>query len=243
MKPDSSPSRSGAALIMTLILVTAITLVVISFFAITRQEATISSATVSRARADLGERAAFEDAGALLRSLTGSDSYLVSSVTKEDSGSGRPTRYTFVSTPDASGVTHSPLFTGGAVKRVNLPDLNQQSTDAVADGPVAPPVVEMEAAVSRGSIETFRLTRLSPDGSVEGESTDPELVYRELDPVAGSPYLTRYTYWIEDLEGYPNIDVVGTWTDQFEDEDGSIARDHTRYGYSSGDSRIGARLR
>jgi len=243
MKPDSSPSRSGAALIMTLILVTAIALVVISFFAITRQEATISSATVSRARADLGERAAFEDAGALLRSLTASDSYLVSSVTKEDPGSGRPTRYTFVSTPDESGVTHSPLFTGSAVKRVNLPDLNQQSTVALADGPVAPPLVEMEGAISRGSIETFRLTRLSPDGSVEGENTAPELVYRELDPVAGSPYLTRYTYWIEDLEGYPNIDVVGTWTDQFEDVDGNIARDHSRYGYSSGDSRIGARLK
>ena len=78
MKRSRPDQRSGAALIMTLILVTAISLLVISYYAITRQEATVSSATVSLARADLGEKAAFAEAGALLRRLTANDRYLVS---------------------------------------------------------------------------------------------------------------------------------------------------------------------
>lgn len=242
MKPASSPLQAGAALVMTLILVTAIALVVISFFSITRQEATISNATVSNTRADLGERAAFEDAGALLRSLTANDHYLVSSVMDEEAGSGRLTRYTFISTPGATEVTHSPLFTGGVKQQLNLPDLNQQSTSGLADVPVAPPEVKMDGSVSRGTIETFRLSRLRADGGVETENTTPDLALREIAPVENSPFLTRYSYWIEDLEGYPNIDVVGTWTDQFEDGSGRIARDYSRYGYSSTDSRIGKRL-
>ncbi len=242
MKPVSSPLQAGAALIMTLILVTAIALVVVSFFAITRQEATISNATVSNTRADLGERAAFEDAGALLRSLTANDHYLVSSVLDDVAGSGRPTRYTFISTPGATEVTHSPLFTGGVEQQLNLPDLNQQTTSGLADGPVAPPEVKMDGSVSRGMIETFRLSRLLADGGVEVENNLPDLAFREIAPVGNSPFITRYSYWIEDLEGYPNIDVVGTWTDQFEDGSGRIARDYSRFGYSSTDSRIGQRL-
>lgn len=242
MKAPLSSSRSGAALILTLILVTAIALVVISYFAITRQEATISSATVSETRADLGERAAFEDAGALLSSLTDNDHFLVTSVMKGLTGSDQPTRYTFVTTPGPTSVVHTPLFTGGTETQVVLPDLNLQATPALADGPVASPEVDMHGPLSRETIETFRLTRLAPDGSVGSENSFPELGYRELTSQGNSPFRTRYTYWIEDLEGYPNVDVVGTWTDQFEDKDGKIARDYSRYGYSSHDSRASLRL-
>lgn len=240
MTPVRTPKRAGAALIITLILVTAIALVVISFFAITRQEAVISSASISRTRADLGEKAAFEDAGARLLSLTANDHYLVTSVEHQETGEDRPARYTFVSTPDASGVTHSALFAGGGEQRLELPDLNAQSTGTLTDGPIGRPAIRFERPESTEGIKSFPLTHLARDGSIREENNSPKSTFRELEPEEPSPFRTRYTYWIEDLEGYPNLDVVGAWTDHFSGNDGKIARDYSRFGYGQFDTRAAA---
>lgn len=231
--------RSGAALIMTLILVTAISLLVISYFAITRQEATVSSATVSIARADLGEKAALAEAGAILRRLTANDHYLVSVVTRPD-GEGLPTRYTYLSTPDADGVTHTALFSGGGERRADLPDLNAMGTAALIDNPAGLPEYRLDGGIAEKAIRTYPLTYLNEDGTTTEEGRFPAIAFRELEPDADSPYRTRYAYWIEDLEGYPNLDAVGAWTDQYQSTGGKVARDPIRFGYGPFDSRRAA---
>jgi len=236
MKRNRQDHRSGAALILTLILVTAIALIVVSYFAITRQEATVSSTTVARARAELGEKAAFEEAGAILRRLTSNDHYLVNVVTRPN-GDGLPTRYTYLSTPDADGVTHAALFSGGGERRADLPNLDALSTDALTDAPVASPVYSVEGEAVEKGIRTFPLIHLTEAGGTEEENRFPEVAFRELEVASDSPYRTRYAYWIEDLEGYPNVDVVGAWTDQYATPGGKVARDPVRYGYGSFDSR------
>ncbi len=236
MKKPSPDECSGAALLLTLILVTAIALIVVSYFAITRQEATVSSSTVALARADLGEKAALAEAGALLRRLTANDHYLVSVVTRPD-GDGLPTRYTYLSTPAADGVTHAALFSGGGESRADLPDLNELMTDALMDAPVAPPEYRVEGEVVEKGIRTYPLTHLTEAGATQQENRYPEVAFRELAARQDSPSRTRYAYWIEDLEGYPNLDAVGAWTDHYRGEGGEVARDPIRYGYSSYDSR------
>lgn len=236
MKRSRPDQRSGAALIMTLILVTAIAMLVISYYAITRQEATVSSATVSLARADLGEKAAFAEAGALLRRLTANDRYLVSVVTRSG-GDGQPMRHTYVSTPDANGVTHTALFSGGGEKRVNLPNLDALETAALIEAPVAAPEYALEGDVAEKAIHTYPLTHLTEAGATVKENRFPAVAFRELEAAGDSPFRTRYAYWIEDLEGYPNPDAVGAWTDQHETADGKVARDPIRYGYGPFDSR------
>ena len=236
MKRSRPDQRSGAALIMTLILVTAIAMLVISYYAITRQEATVSSATVSLARADLGGKAAFAEAGALLRRLTANDRYLVSVVT-HPGGDGQPMRHTYVSTPDVNGVTHTALFSGGDEKRVNLPNLDALETAALIEAPVAAPEYALEGDVAEKAIHTYPLTHLTEAGATVKENRFPSVAYRELDSAGDSPFRTRYAYWIEDLEGYPNPDAVGAWTDQHETANGKVARDPIRYGYGPFDSR------
>ena len=236
MKRSRPDQRSGAALIMTLILVTAISLLVISYYAITRQEATVSSATVSLARADLGEKAAFAEAGALLRRLTANDRYLVSVVTRPG-GDGKPTRYTYLSTPDGDGVTHAALFSGGGERRGSLPNLDSRDTTALLDAPVAPPEDVLEGEAAEKAIRTFPLTHLTGSGNTVEENRYPAVAFQDLGDPGDSPYRTRYAYWIEDLEGYPNLDVVGAWTDHYRSADGELARDPIRYGYGPFDSR------
>ena len=237
MKAPFPGSRSGAVLVITLILVTAIALLVVSYFSLTRQEATISSAVVSDTRAELGERAAFEEAGSLLRSLTGNDEYLVSAILERESPDKSPTRYTYVSTPNASGVVHTPLFAGGLEKRVDLPNISEKPTPDLADGAVGAPEFALDGTGRSGFLQTFLLSHLSSANDLESENRKPTLGYREIEPTGSSPFRIRYTYWMEDLEGYPNSDVVGTWTDHFDDGSGNLARDFVRLGYSRTDSR------
>lgn len=239
MRRTRQEHPSGAALILTLILVTAISLIVISYFAVTRQATIVSNATVSRTRADLGEKAALEEAAALLRRLTSNDHYLVSVVTRPD-GDGKPTRYSYVSTPRIDGVTHSALFSGGGERENKLPDLDQLGTDALIDLPAARPLYHIEGKIAEKRIRTYPLSHLDENGAIIEEGRFPEVAFRELEPAAASPYRTRYSYWIEDLEGYPNVDVIGVWTDQYEGPHGGMARDWTHYGYSSFDSRRAA---
>ncbi len=236
MKRSSPDERSGAALIMTLVLVTAISLLVINYYAITRQEATVSSATVSLARADLGEKAAFAEAGALLRRLTANDRYLVSVATRPG-GDGQLIRHTYVSTPDANGVTHTALFSGGGERRAGLPNLDALETAALVGNSVAAPGYAIEGETTDKTIRTFPLTHLTEAGTTLKENRFPPVAFRELEAANNSPYRTRYAYWIEDLEGYPNLDAVGAWTDQCETDGGEVARDPIRYGYSLHDSR------
>lgn len=228
--PDAMSAVSGAALLMTLFLVAAITLIVVSYLAVARQEVSVSGAVVSDTRARLGQEAAFAEAGALLEALTTGDGYLVTLATRRE-GAGGPERYTYISTPHPEGITHVPLFAGGEIVEASLPNLDALSTPVLADAPVARPEIRLRGETRTDLIELPPLTGLDEQGRLEMGATRPALGVVELPPVADLPYRTRYTYWIEDLEGYPDPATSGAWTGDAD----SAAMVH---GHAAGDSRV-----
>lgn len=205
-RDKSERNTRGAALVLTLVLVTVIALIVVSLFALSRQESSLSSAAASSVRADLGEKAAFAEASARLAALTADDAYLV---TLARHGSGVGSRYTFVTTPDGQGITHRPLFAGGEEKSVPLPNFDATTTASLADAAIAAPSVTFVGETRTDAIHLPRLTGLHASGESYEEHSLPELGFVELPADPSSPWRTRYTYWIEDLEGYPNLDLVG----------------------------------
>lgn len=231
MKPRPSLQKRGAALILTLVLVTVIALVVVSLFAITRQETTLSGAATASVRADLGEEAAFAEASAKLAELTANDAYLVT-LTQHGSGAGGASRYTFISTPAADGIIHHPLFAGGEEQRAALPDFDGTSTATLADTAIAAPTVSFAGETRNDAIRLPRLSGLDDSGNVVAENPRPEVGFVELPSDEASPWRTRYTYWIEDLEGYPNLDVVGAQAAPHPDA-------AIRPGYAAHDRRVG----
>lgn len=228
-QPAESPRR-GAALIVTLILVTAIALVVVSYFAIARQEVSLSGADLARTRASFGEKAAFAEATARLRRLTANDGYFVTIARTGSGGAKGPSRYTFVTIVDSDGVTHTPLFAGGRETAESLPAFNEIETTALANEAVAAPPVAFEEETRDDLIKLPRLTGLDTDGKLEEENARPPLGVVELPASDETPWRTRYTYWVEDLEGYPNLDLVGARIGG----DGDAA---VRFGYAAHDSR------
>lgn len=226
------PATSGAALLVILVFVAAITLVVVSLFAVTRQELTLSGAAATAVRADLAEEAAFAEAGALLRALTANDRYLVT-LASRDSDTVGPSRYTFVSTPSAEGIVHTPLFAGGLEQRGDLPDLGAVPTAELAESARIAPSVAFAGPTRSDAILLPRLTGVGEGGSPIEENPRPALGFVEMPVSPGTPWRSRYTYWIEDLEGYPNLDLVNA-------RHSSHPETALRLGYGPRDSRLSA---
>ncbi len=225
-------AHSGAALLVVLVLVASITLIAVSLFAVARQEASLGSAIASTVRADFAEEAAFAEAGALLRTLTANDRYLVA-LAFRDGGAAGPARYTFVSTPDAGGIVHTPLFAGGLEQREELPDLDATSSSDLADAALIAPSVAFAGPTRDDAIRLPRLTGLGKGGKLVEENPRPALGFVEMPIPSGTPWRSRYTYWIEDLEGYPNLDLVNA-------RHSPHAEAAIRLGYGPQDSRLSA---
>lgn len=230
--------QKGAALLTTLIILSAISLIVISFLALSRHEATVSDLQVDDLRAELAVEAAFADAKALLIEHTKSDDYVVTAITQSDPGTGRPTRYTFLSQPSEETIEHIPLFAGGRTQQVATPLLNQASTASLANGSPNAPVLAFEPDLPESEdIRTFALTHLV-NGEPVQENTRPATRLITPEPEPNGEKRIRYTYWIEDLEGLPNLDAIGSWTDDFDAGDTEfLAANQIRFGYSENDAR------
>lgn len=240
MRRHQHSKASGAALLITLVLVSAIAMIVVSLYTISKNEAQVSGSRIADTRSHLAERAAFEDAKNLILTLTADDDYLVTSVMHRFPGEptdSAGTRYTFITSPAANSLTHTPLFSGGDEEVTSLPDFDTTETAILADGPIAAPVVKISNAKTSEAIEAYGLVHLSADGEMIPENRYPRTVFQEITPGPDDKFLQRYTWWVEDLEGYPNIDAVGGWTDHHEDPGGRLALDFIRPGYSSHDER------
>jgi len=240
---ESRPREEGAALITTLVLVTAIALIVIGVFSVSRQEVEITGSALSKTRANLAEQAAFEDAASLLRSITRGDQYFVTVATE---GSGPDlTRFHFISQPQTNSLVHVPLFAGGEIDSVSMPDLDSRPTEMLAATPIGRPVIKFGNREAEKRLKLPRLTHLSVDGSTFQENQFPTTGFIDLEPPppgsagtrSSGPGL-RYTYWIEDLEGLPNLDTVAASTNHHLSADGEPLPDFFRGGYSEFDSRI-----
>ncbi len=229
----SPSSRSGVALLLTLILVSALALIVIFLLSLSRNEVEITRPISASVRAKLAEEAAFATALARLSPLVANDDYFVTMVRGGTGASGKD-RYTFLTTPSHETLTHTPLFAGGNTQTSAMPNFDAIETSALADQSLAAPVVEFLGSTRRDLIELPPLSELDAQGSVITELSTPELGIEELSPPSDShsPWGARFTYWIEDLEGYPNRDAVSITANE-----ASTAAIMT--GYRARDSRVG----
>jgi len=236
---------AGVALVIVLVILSAIAVVVVSYLALIRHETQLSGYELESLRADLAAQAAFADAESLLLSQTGDDHYLVSaqavpSGVRSEDGDEMPWRYAFVTHPSATQLRHVPLFSGGERRQSLMPEVSKLETQALAAGPVSPPVVSFREGIEMtDAIETFGLSHLIDERWV-AENREVPVGLIEVPP--GDPddkFRTRYAYWIEDLQAYPNLDVGGLWTDHYGsgNEEGSRTHDQIRLGYGRTDNR------
>jgi len=240
-----SRSTAGAALIIVLVIISAIAVVVVSYLALIRHETQLSGYELEGLRADLAAKAALEDAKNLLLSQTGDDHYLISSLSKpsglrSEDGDEMPWRYTFASQPSAEKLLHVPLFSGGERQQMAMPEVSAAETQALVAGPISPPVANFRSGIeTTNAIETFGLSHLV-DGRWVAENREVPVGLIEVPPTnSDDKFRTRYAYWIEDLQGYPNLDVGGLWTDHYESEsdEGERSYDQIRLGYGVHDKR------
>ncbi|MDF1659934.1 MAG: hypothetical protein P1U58_20130 [Verrucomicrobiales bacterium] len=230
-------AQCGAALITTLVIVSAIALIVVGVFSVSRQEAITTGSILSKTRAKLASEAAIADAVSLLRSLTANDHYVVTTATE---GSGTDlTRFYFISQPYSEDLLHIPLFSGGAVHEAEMPKMTG-SLAAISDE--APSIQWASRRDADNRISLSPLTQLSANGVPFEENPLPKIGFIELDTSISNPggrakeIRSRYAYWIEDLEGFPSLDVAEAPTPHFPASDSGI-EDQSRGGYSRFDSR------
>lgn len=237
----SSSSGRGAALLVTLVLVSALALVVVFLFSLAREKTALVAPMEATVRVELGEEAAFAAALARLRSHVDSDEYFVTMVRGVEAGESdaAEARYTFLSIPDVDKITHVPLFSGGKVQTKALPDWNAIPTHDLADqSPSSPQVVfenESESSDSGPSLANWiqlpPLEGLAPQDQLLAENSRPLVGIEHLPAPSesSSPWRVRYVYWVEDMEGYPNADMVSVATEE---------HPASWLGYREGDSRI-----
>jgi hypothetical protein len=227
----------GVALITTLMLLSAIAILVVAFFALARTEMTTSANYVDRYQAELAAQSAFEEAKNVLLRNTMNDEYLVTSIhynSGDEDYYEKPirSRYIYISQPDGSGIEHIPLFAGGVKQRTADPTKRTGSDRR--------PKFELDPGLEQaeGVIENMWLHAIDDDGNVMPVESRPYTGYLEPEEQDADGKRIRYTYWMEDLQGYANIEVIGAWTDHHKHNSNRYTRDSIRLGYGAYDERI-----
>ncbi|MEM7147506.1 MAG: hypothetical protein AAF591_20490, partial [Verrucomicrobiota bacterium] len=230
--------EGGVALISTLMLLSAIAVLVVAFFALARMEVRTSAHFVDSFQADLAAQSAFEEAKNVLLRNTMNDEYVVTMVRPPAAeldddyyGNRINSRYLFISKPDGSGVEHVPLFAGG---------VRQRSDSASASSAVRRrPGYELDGGVdvAEAVIENLWLNSINDEGNVMPVESRPYTGYLEPEEQDPNGERVRYSYWIEDMQGYPNIEVSGGWTDHHKHNNNRYTRDALRLGYGPFDER------
>ncbi len=228
-------SQRGAAIVLTLVFIAGIAVIAISLLSISSQQARNSGYRAQAVRAELATDAAFEAAKNLLLGQTANDSYLVTTMFESDWSAEPPSRYTFLSRPGRDEIRHLPLFShaDGDLQTVAYPpDIHLHPLDGDGKSALAPTVT----AFSNEAVRPFQLpplTHLHPEtGELVREDPRPLVDLLEMSNPDGD-HLIQYAFWIEDLQGYPNLDVIGIPSSS--SDDGHAIR---WGGYSRGDARI-----
>ncbi len=215
MKAPGCTSR-GAALVLALIFITGIAILTMSALSLSRNEAKNAALDADASRVEIAVTAGFEEAKSLLlRSVAGDqvsssfrgDDYLVTAVREKGKTAETSARYTYILRPDGNSYRAIPLFSGGKEESFAIND----GQDPFLAPPLRPSVGWESESQPQEIIQLPPLTDLTPDGSCVKERNRPRTAWRSLQSSPGQSAAReeRYTYWIEDLQGYPDISVVG----------------------------------
>jgi hypothetical protein len=205
----------GAALILALIFIAAIAILTMSTLSLSRNQVKLASTNADASRIEIAVNAGFEEAKNLLLDAAGGDAspqsfrgddYLVTAVREKGKDATQSARYTYILRPEGSAYRAIPLFAGGKEQSLQI----GTGADPLLEPPLRPDVDWEAGAAPEELIELRPLTDLLPSGPAK-ESNHPKTVWRKIEP-APNPRATReerYTYWVEDLQGYPDIASVG----------------------------------
>lgn len=202
--------QEGAALIIVLVIISVVASLIVSLLTMTRHEVKVSNYQLKATEARLAAKAGFQDACGLLTYLTVDDDYFLSTVYRENTegsaGDGLRARYTYITKLDSGGGKQYPLFSGGKVEDVPKVSISATDTaDLLESSPVVP-AVRFDSSVG-SFINTFGLS-WDNEGNLEAETTAPLVGQIEMDSNPADKFVQKYSFWVEDLEGYPNLDVV-----------------------------------
>lgn len=236
----------AASLVIALVFLSGTAVLVLSLLLLSRDETRYAYDAGQVERGRFAARAALEDAKSLLAGATANDRYLVSLIMAEP---GNPesrsiasqSRYYYILDPRANGARCVPLFAGGEESIRSYPDDPHTGRFAPAPGELFRPEVEMGDAIEpfplthdTGSSLVRERSRVRTGWVYPFRSRTEGVLPAELEDASTE---IRYTYWVEDLEGYPNLDMVGIPSGAGRDE---LA---LRWqGYEAADARVEAVL-
>jgi len=206
----------GAALILALIFIAGIAILTMSALSLSRNEVKIASLDADGSRIDIAMTAGFEEAkNLLLNGVAGDqvpgsfkgDDYLVTAVREKGKGIDNSSRYTYILRPEGNAYRAIPLFAGGKEESFAIND----GSDPFLAAPMRPKVEWESGGQPEEIIQLPPLTDLLPGGSNAKEYSHPKTVWKKVqpNPDRSATREERYTYWIEDLQGYPDISIVG----------------------------------
>jgi hypothetical protein len=196
--------------------VAGIAILTMSALTLSRSEVQVASQHADRERVEIALAAGFEDATALLLTATSGDDlpgsfrgddYLVTAVREAGKGPEESARYTYVLRPEGNAYRAIPLFAGGQEEAFPI----NTGTDPYRMPPMRPTVAWEPGAAPVEALTLPPLTDLRPDGAAVKERDRPKTVWRAVDPAppADAKRTERYTFWIEDLQGYPDLASTG----------------------------------
>jgi len=223
-----SRAAHGFALVSTMLLLSAIMILVVAYFSMTRSETVSARSYAHDHRAQLAALAGFEEAKGVIAQMTKDDEYLVTAIPNKSTYSSDPNnaaandsdpdddsqgRYFFISRPLASGnYEHIPLYSGAKVQNTTI-----------HEGPRWDSAKNSSLEEARGVLGGLRQFGLEDDQfgiDTDEDGTEDDTDQRGYFFKAYTYWVAkdsdgdgeadiRYTWWVEDMQGQPQFDKIG----------------------------------
>src|SRR5437870_4737222 len=224
-------SRRGFALVVTLVMVALMAVIAVGVFTSVSLERVTATSYNNRYQAELAVQNGLQAAAKTFAAtpngttpVTGKDAFLIVRADGPPDANGNKAAYYYLAQPSPSpsnSITYYPLFSASTdpsdLSVIQTPTINLAAPAAPAVPPPAPPSNSSpgDPGAAWNAAGTQRLPGLypwqqpnSPSGpSVKWvEMRDPQ---DAAAPPAHNLAYTRYSYWVEDLDGYLDASQVG----------------------------------
>lgn len=185
--PTPSPPPAGFTLVLTLIILSAITIVVIGLFSATAAENAAAASHEAVERTELALQAGLAHVSGLITEITFDDQFIIYQDSDGVDANNRPLSHLVAARPNAAydEWTCTPLVSGTRSTKADFPTANL-------------PVEPKAGAESAQSTLRVLPWQAKPAAYWETVDTDPN-----------ATVTSRYAFWVEDLQGQLNLQAAG----------------------------------
>lgn len=188
--------QKGVALVVTLIVLTALAVVAVSMMTVTSMDRTAVASSANIYRADLAAEAGLNEFMAKIEAETRSDDFIVVTGNATLAGSTFPVNY--IGTLADGSITYTPLFSGGSTVEITAPE--GSVVDQVPDSNQA-----FQPAPEDVATDQLALLPHLDDGGARKVNVGWIPIKNSNDEV-----IAKYSYWAEDLGGYLDAETSGS---------------------------------